>query len=255
MDNLAVLRLQIEWGADEVLLDHPSDRFAPLQPLLAQPDFAPARAATTQFSAKLPHAAPAVSPEAATDLPALHQALDAFHGCPLRATASTTVASSGNPGAGLVVIAEAPGPDDDRSGHAFSGPPGQRLDRILATVGLDRSRLMLAMLVPWRPPGGRQLNAPEIGQCLPYLHRLLALTRPRHLVLLGVTTLRAIGGDPAATLRRARGHWSSATIPGIEAPVPTLAMLHPDQWLASATNRQSTWNDLVMLREALGPLC
>ena len=250
MDDLAALRLQIEWGADEALLDAPLDRFAPppaLRPTSAPAFLAPQAPRPTL--ARSPAAAP--SPDAALDLPALHQALDAFHACPLRSTASTTVAPSGNPAAGLVFIAEAPGPEDDRAGHAFSGPPGARLDHILATAGLDRTTVLLAMLVPWRPPGGRPLNEPEITQCLPYLHRLLALTRPRHLVLLGATPLRAIGSDPAANLRRARGSWIPTAIPGLEAPVPALAMLPPDQWLASASNKQTTWNDLVMVREAL----
>ena len=250
MNNLAALRLQIEWGADEALQDQPSDRFAPPPPPLASMPATTPRA-TKPAVVKPPHPSPAVSPETAPDLATLQQALDAFHACPLRATASTTVAPSGNPAAGFVVIAEAPGPDDDRAGHAFSGPPGQRLDRILATAGLDRTNLLLAMLVPWRPPGGRPLNELEINQCLPFLHRLLVLAPPRHLVLLGATPLRAIGNDPAATLRRARGRWIPATIPGLEAPIPALAMLPPDQWLASAQNKQSTWNDLLLIRDAL----
>lgn len=236
MDDLAALRLQIEWGADESLAEAPVNQFTPASPT-ARP-LALVRPA-------LPTPAPAV-PAAILDLAALQAALETFEACPLHATASTTVAPSGNPTAGLVFIGEAPGPDDDRSGHAFSGGPGAMLDRVLASAGLDRTHLLLAHLVPWRPPGGRPVNDHEVALCLPFLHRLLALTRPRHVVLLGNGPLRALTGH-AAGLRQARGRWTAVPVPGMEESVPALPMLSPDTWLKTAGNKQNTWTDLLTL--------
>ena len=243
MDDLAALRLQIEWGADEALLDAPLDRFAPARPALAPAVARPSLGASVALAS-------GPAPSAATTLAELHQALDGFDACPLRATASTTVAPSGNPAAGLVLVGEAPGPDDDRSGQAFSGPPGQALDRVLASAGLGREALLLTLLVPWRPPGGRPANEAEIAQCLPFLHQLLALTRPRHLVLMGAGPLRALLPE-AGGLRQVRGRWIETVIPGIPAPVPTLPVLAPDQWLKNPAGRQAIWADLLLLRDAL----
>ena len=242
MDDLSALRLQIEWGADEALLDAPVDRIAPLQPRAVP-------APTTRPSAFPAVARVPPAAEAAPDLATLHAALDALP-YPLRATASTTVAPAGNPAAGLIVVGEAPGPEDDRAGTAYSGQGGQTIDRILSTAGLGRDALLLCFLIPWRPPGGRPPNEADTAACLPFLHRLLALTRPRHLLLLGGLPLRALTGDQSS-IRRARGRWTQATIPGLPGPVPALPMLPPDQWLASPANKQATWTDLLALREAL----
>lgn len=244
MDDLAALRLQLEWGADEALDDAPLDRLAP-----AMPD-TPAPAARLP-PAPAPIAVPAATRHAAIapDLAALQAALDALDH-PLRATATTTVAPSGNPGSGLVFIGEAPGRDDDRAGQAYAGAPGQALDAILQSAGLGRDALLLAFLVPWRPPGGRDPSPAELAACLPYLHRLLALARPRRLVLLGQGPLRAL--TPLQALRPARGRWTQAAVPGLPDPIPALPMLPPDQWRKSAANKENTWADLLCLRQALG---
>ena len=270
MDALSALRLQVDWGADEALLDAPADRLAPVAAPVAAPVLAdappPAAPRPTPMAALAAGPALATAAAAAADsLDALHAAIDAFKACPLRATASRTVRPDGDAAAGVVLLAEAPGPDDDRSGTAFSGPPGQALDRVLASAGLGRAGagragagqagpgpggLLLGFLVPWRPPGGRAANEAEIATCLPFAHRLLALARPRILVLLGAGPLRALAAD-AGGLRQARGRWIEIAAPGLPVAVKTLPMLAPELWLKNSVNKQNTWSDLISLREAI----
>ena len=243
MDSLAALRLQVEWGADEALGEHPRDQLGPMPRALgAEPAPGPGPA---------PARAPApVATVAAATLADLHAALDAFHGCPLRATATHTVRPDGNPAAGLVLVAEAPGADDDRAGTAFAGAAGQMLDRVLGSAGLDRHALLLCHIVPWRPPGGRAPTEAEVRACLPFLFQLLALVQPTRLVLLGGGPVKVLTGSTDG-IRRVRGRWIDAAWPG-GGPVPALPMLAPDQWLRSPAAKRDCWTDLLTLRQALG---
>jgi len=250
MDSLAALRLQVEWGADEALGEEPRDHFQPIPvPVLAlgrEPLAAPpARPAPVPAAARGQAAA-----DAAGTLDELHAALDAFDGCPLRAMATATVRPHGNPAARLVLVAEAPGADDDRAGTAFAGPPGQALDRVLRSIGLDRSAMLLTHLVPWRPPGGRAPTEAEVQSCLPFLLRLLHLVRPDRLVLLGAAPARALTGS-SDSIRRLRGRWLEATLPGGPAPIPALPMLPWDQWLRTPAAKRDCWADLLALRQSL----
>ncbi len=236
LDPLAALRLQAEWGADEAIGTAPLDRFAPapgVKPLLPP-------AAVVM---------PPSMPQAET-LDELHAALAAFDGCPLRATSTHTVRPDGNPQAGLVLIGEAPGSDDDRSGRAFSGEAGKLLDRVMRSIGLDRSAMLLTTVVPWRPPGNRKLSEGEIQACLPFLFRLLALTRPRHAILLGAIPARVLTGssDP---VRKLRGRWLDVKVPKTDLAVQSLAMPPIDQWLRGAAARQEVWRNLIQLSRAL----
>ena len=259
MDDLAALRLLVEWGADEALADVPVDRFATPVPtvdaaLTAGPLQTSSRPAAAPFKAPPRGAAAAVQAgalaAAATTLDALHAALDGFEGCPLRATATNTVRPSGNPAAGLVLVAEAPGAEDDRTGAAFSGPPGQMLDRVLGSIGLDRSAVLLTHLVPWRPPGSRAPNEAEVQACLPFLQRLLALARPRRIVLAGAGPAKALAGATEG-VRRLRGRWLPIPIEGGDLSAQALSLPPLDQWMRSAATKRSLWADLLELRQSI----
>ena len=250
MDDLAALRLQVEWGADEALDDAPIDRFALPAPVSRLADAIPVARLPTPALLR-PGAGPALPEQAAaaaaaaTDLDSLHMALDAFDACALRGTASHTVRPSGNPDGGLLMLGEMPGPEDDRSGQAYSGLPGQIMDRVLRSAGLGRDTALLGFVVPWRTPGGRPPSEMEVATCLPFARRLLALVRPRVVVLMGGGALKALIPG-AGTLRQARGRWTELQVTGAGA-VAVLPMLPADLWLRTAGNRQATWTDLLAL--------
>jgi DNA polymerase len=261
MDALAALRLQIEWGADEALEEAPQDRLsAAARPRpapaaaphpLAQPPASPMPAPV--MPAPPPHAparrAQEVA-EAARNLAELRAALAGFDGCPLAATATNLVFADGNPDAGLMLVGEGPGAEEDRAGKPFVGPSGQFLDRMLASIGLDRTQYLITNLIPWRPPGNRNPTDTEVLTCLPFLLRHIALVRPRRLVLLGALATKALTGS-AAGITRTRGRWVEVSIPGLAAPVPALPMLHPAYLLRTAGAKRLAWADLVQLRRTL----
>jgi DNA polymerase len=253
MDALAALRLQIEFGADEALADAPVDRLAkPVQP--PPPPVAPAVAPKPRPRAPEARPAPVLRArevaEGATTIAELRAALAGFDGCALAATATNLVFADGNPEAGLMLVGEGPGAEEDRAGIPFVGPSGQLLDRMLASIGLDRSQYLITNLIPWRPPGNRNPTDAEVLICLPFLHRHIALARPRRLVLLGALASRALLGGSAG-ITKLRGKWTAADIPGLPEPVPALPMLHPAYLLRSPGAKREAWSDLILLRRTL----
>jgi DNA polymerase len=152
---------------------------------------------------------------------------------------------------GLVLVGEAPGAEEDLAGRPFVGASGQLLDRMLASVGLSRTRdLLITNLIPWRPPGNRPPTETEINTCLPFLLRHLTLLRPRLIVTLGATSTRALTGRDEA-MRRMRGRWHSVTIPGLPQQIPTLPMLHPAYLLRTPGAKKDAWTDMITLRRRL----
>ncbi len=187
---------------------------------------------------------------AASTLDELRQALAGFDGCALRDTATNLVFADGNPASGLMLIGEAPGEEEDRSGRPFVGAAGRFLDRMLGSIGLDREQYLITNLIPWRPPGNRNPTDHEMLVCLPFLLRHIALVRPLHIVLLGGFASQAVLSDTLG-IRKLRGRWRSAVIPGMDAPVPALPMLHPAYLLRNASAKRETWADLLLLRRTL----
>jgi uracil-DNA glycosylase family 4 len=92
-----------------------------------------------------------------------------------------------------MLVGEAPGADEDRIGKPFVGTSGQLLDRMFASIGLDRSRdFYVTNILPWRPPGNRTPTDAEVSLFLPFVLRHIALVRPRHVVLLGGVAAKAL---------------------------------------------------------------
>jgi len=257
MDIMDALRLQVEWGADEALLDAPQDRRGAVARNEAASQRrelpAAAKAGPAVERAVLP-AGPAAAAKIAAacqTLPELETALAAFTGCALRETATRMVFADGVDDAKIVFVGEAPGAEEDRAGRPFVGPAGQLLDRMLASIGLDRTKIRIANVVPWRPPGNRNPTDAEVAVCLPFLQRQIALVQPRHLVVLGAVAAKALLPEPERHLgiRRLRGTWREVEIPGLAAPVQCLPTYHPAYLLRMPAAKAEAWRDLITLRE------
>ena len=253
MDALATLALQIEWGADEALDEAPVDRTRPVTRPAAPPAPAPAMArAPSPPPASPARPAPVARAQSiaagAATLQELREALAGFTDCPLAATATNLVFCDGNPASGLVFVGEAPGAEEDLQGKPFVGASGQFLDRMLASIGLDRTRYLITNLIPWRPPGNRAPTDAEVLMCLPFLQRHLALLRPRIVVTLGALSTHALTGADTG-IRKLRGKWR--TLAGMDPAPRLLPMLHPAYLLRTPGAKREMWLDLLTLRKAL----
>src|SRR5476651_1153404 len=129
---------------------------------------APPRTSDPRFTSTPPRPAVAAPPapdaavmaareaaRSASSLEELRAILDRFDGCGLKGSASRLVFADGTPGSKLMLVGEAPGAEEDKLGLPFVGRSGQLLDRMLAAIGLDRTQVYIANIVPWRPPGNR----------------------------------------------------------------------------------------------------
>ena len=243
MQALDLLRIQIEWGADEALDDAPVDRLRP--PALPRP---PEAARHMPTARQTPAERAIAAAGAATTLAELRAAIATFDGCALRDTAASLVFAEGDPATRLLLIGDPPGESEERSGAPFAGPGGALLERMLASVALTRQDLMLAPLIPWRPPGGRPPSAAEIAVCLPFLHRLITLSGPRRIILSGALAARTLLGS---VRRRATPAWIGVTVPGRPHRIPGLAMPSPASVMQTPAARQEAWAALRLLRRTL----
>jgi DNA polymerase len=182
----------------------------------------------------------------ADSLETLKAAIAGFEGCPLRDMATNLVFATGAPDADVLLIGGAPGADEDRSGLPFSGREGALLDQMLGSVGVQREALLLAPLIPWRPPGGRVPNPGELQLYRPFLMRLIALTAPSRIVLFGRLAANTVLG---AVQRGRSVGWVEGAVEGRQTHVLILPALS-DLWKTPA-RRKDAWVGMRLLRRAM----
>ncbi|MGE0749414.1 MAG: uracil-DNA glycosylase [Variibacter sp.] len=280
-----VLTFYAEAGVTALVGETPVDRLAagvadPVMPpaLLRQDgprtgDRGPAR--ETEIPARTlrprgaPAAAPAVlqsgpaplAPEAAAlaardaaaqagTLEELRTILETFDGCALKRTAKRLVFADGNPQARLMFVGEAPGREEDLEGLPFVGPSGQLLNRMLAAIGLDRTSVYIANIIPWRPPGNRDPSLQETQTCLPFIRRQIELVAPDVLVTLGKPSTAALLGV-ADGIRRTRGRWM--TYQAGARDIRAMATYHPAYLLRTPLEKRLSWRDFLAIKKALEP--
>ncbi len=187
--------------------------------------------------------------QVATTIAALNDALARFDGCGLKATAKNLCFYRGGEHARVMVIGEAPGRDEDRSGVPFVGRAGQLLDKMLAAIALDDGEVHITNVVYWRPPGNRTPTPQEVLACRPFLERQIELVAPQIIVTVGGPAAKAIL-NVAQGIMKTRGKWGRFGVAG-GAPIRVMPTLHPAYLLRTPAAKRLAWRDLLAVREAL----
>ncbi len=177
---------------------------------------------------------------------ALAEALARFEGCALKQSATNLVFADGNPESEVMLIGEAPGRDEDLRGLPFVGRSGKLLDRMLAAIGLDRTKVYISNILFWRPPANRSPTNEEMAVCLPFVMRHVALVKPKVVVALGGVAAKQLL-DTTEGIMRLRGRWQTLALPD-GASLPLLPTFHPAYLLRQPAHKRLAWRDLLALK-------
>ena len=250
MDIKALLEFYVASGVDETCGERP---FASGMPVVKE---TPGKGETSTIRPATSHLALAATEAVrnAGDLcqniktiDELRQVVENFDGCALKNTAAHTVIGDGNPEAKVMFVGEAPGADEDRIGRAFVGRSGQLLDKMLAAIGLDRSRCYICNILPWRPPGNRSPADAEIAVCLPFLKKQIEIVNPDYIFVLGAVAVNALLGN-SDSISRLRGRWMEYETGGGR-KIKVLAGYHPAYLLRTPAQKAKAWADFLRLKK------
>jgi len=153
-----------------------------------------------------------VSPSSHAALEELFAEMQQMKDDPLANAGTNIVISRGNPQAKLLIIGEAPGPEENVKGKPFVGRAGQLLDKILQAAGFNPEKDVYITNSVFRlPPGedGKAFRKPtdeEIKYYRPYVMEIIRLVDPRIMLLTGNVACQSILGKMGIT--SLRGQWS-----------------------------------------------
>jgi uracil-DNA glycosylase family 4 len=233
------LRQRQELGQDPVYLESLSRSEALASSRLTNRPIAPSTRPDSHERVEV------VLPVLTGDLEATRAEALACTRCRLHSGRTQAVFADGSPNARLMVVGEAPGQQEDRTGLPFVGPAGKLLDLMLASIGLSRrDSAYICNVIKCRPPGNRNPLPDEIETCAPYLRRQIELIRPEALLAVGTFSgqLLARSDRPLGKLRGEVYSYEG---------VPLVITYHPAALLRNAGWSRLAWDDLQLLRQVM----
>ena len=187
-----------------------------------------------------------ISGDKAEKLEKLKKSISGIKNCELKKNATNIVFADGNPKSKIMFIGEGPGSNEDQEGLPFVGRAGALLDKMLASINLDRKNVYITNVVNYRPPENRRPTEEEITKYLPYLKKHIEIINPKILVLLGSTALNALIGNEIV-ISKVRGKWMEKQFGKCKTSV--IVTFHPAFLMRQPAQKKMAWIDLKMIRD------
>jgi uracil-DNA glycosylase len=187
-----------------------------------------------------------ISADKADNLERLKKSISNIKNCTLKSNATNMVFSDGNPKSKIMLIGEAPGSSEDQEGLPFVGRAGSLLDKMLASIELDRKSVYISNIINYRPPENRRPTEEEMSRYLPFIRKHIELINPKILVLLGSTAMNALIGSDVV-ISKVRGQWIEKEFGQCKTSV--IVTFHPAFLMRQPTQKKLAWIDLKMIRD------
>ena len=170
---------------------------------------------------------------------------------PLAKAGTNVVISRGNPSAKLLIVGEAPGPQENIKGKPFVGPAGQLLDKILQAGNFDSEQdVYITNSVFRMPPGDdgksfRKPNDAEIEYYRPFVLEIVRLINPHIVLLTGNVACQSILKKTGIT--SLRGQWTKIESHWIM-PIYHPSYLLRNQSREPGSPKAQMWEDIKEVR-------
>ena len=187
-----------------------------------------------------------ISADKADNLERLKKNILNIKNCSLKNGATNMVFSDGNPKSKIMLIGEAPGSNEDQEGLPFVGRAGTLLDKMLASIDLNRKNVYISNIINYRPPENRRPTDDEMNRYLPFVKKHIEIIGPKILILLGSTAMNALIGDNVV-ISKVRGQWIEREFGQCKTSV--IVTFHPSFLMRQPTQKKLAWIDLKMIRD------
>lgn len=167
------------------------------------------------------------------------------------------VVGEGSLDAQIMLIGEAPGEREAKSGRPFVGASGRLLDELLASIGLKREDIYITNVVKDRPPDNRDPTPEEIALYAPLLMEQIEIIKPRVIATLGRFAMTFVIDFLKVPMKQTPKisdlHGQALQGQASYGPVAVVPLFHPAVALYSTQKKSTLVTDFEALRPFIGP--
>ena len=181
----------------------------------------------------------------------LQNQINSIENCSLKDNSQNIVLGDGNINSSIMLIGEAPGIEEDKSGSTFKGEIGELLNKMLLAIGIKRQNIYCSYAINFRPPEDRKPTSLEIKRYSVFLKEHISIINPKIIILMGSSAMEAVTGINTK-ISSERGKWKETILKNKTYPV--MISFNPSYLIRFPENKKYSWEDLKMIKKKIAEL-
>ena len=181
----------------------------------------------------------------------LKKKINSIENCNLKENSQNLVLGDGNINSPIMLIGEAPGTEEDKSGTTFKGEVGELLNKMLLAIDIKRQNIYSSYAINFRPPEDRKPTSQEIKRYSVFLKKHISIINPKIVILMGSTAMEAVTGINNK-ISSERGKWKEMILKN--KTFPLMITFNPSYLIRFPENKKYSWIDLKEIKKKIDQL-
>ena len=181
----------------------------------------------------------------------LKKQINSIENCNLKNNSQNLVLGDGNINSSIMLIGEAPGIEEDKSGMPFKGEIGELLNKMLLAINIKRKDIYCSYAINFRPPEDRKPTSLEVKRYSVFLKEHISIINPKIVILMGSSAMEAVTGINTK-ISSERGKWKEVILKNKTYPV--MITFNPSYLIRFPENKKYSWEDLKIIRQKIQDL-
>ena len=181
----------------------------------------------------------------------LKKQINSIENCNLKDNSQNLVLGEGNINGSLMLIGEAPGIEEDKSGATFKGEVGELLNKMLLAINIKRQNIYSSYAINFRPPEDRKPTSQEIKRYSFFLKEHISIINPKIVILMGSTAMEA-ATSINNKISTERGKWKELILKN--KTYPLMITFNPSYLIRFPENKKYSWIDLKEIKKKIDQL-
>ena len=181
----------------------------------------------------------------------LQNQINSIENCSFKDNSQNIVLGDGNINSSIMLIGEAPGIEEDKSGSTFKGEIGELLNKMLLAIGIKRQNIYCSYAINFRPPEDRKPTSLEIKRYSVFLKEHISIINPKIIILMGSSAMEAVTGINTK-ISSERGKWKETILKNKTYPV--MISFNPSYLIRFPENKKYSWEDLKKIKKKINEM-
>ena len=181
----------------------------------------------------------------------LKKQINSIENCNLKNNSQNLVLGDGNINSSIMLIGEAPGIEEDKSGMPFKGEIGELLNKMLLAINIKKEDIYCSYAINFRPPEDRKPTSMEVKRYSVFLKEHISIINPKIVILMGSSAMEAVTGINTK-ISSERGKWKEVILKNKTYPV--MITFNPSYLIRFPENKKYSWEDLKRIRQKIQDL-